>query len=253
MKVKYPSFLIKKSFPAYILVPSLLLLLSGCSYKEPYAGTVDESRSFKTEGFIGAASQAIMGKGETKQNKWAPLKGPLPPECINEKIPEDTFESIARLEPTLRKVGIEVKMSDSKIKLQMPGHLFYDVDSPHLNPQFFPVLDELVDAFKESVNTRIDLIGHTDNSGPGTYNLHLSELRATHVQRYFVMHGINLNRTFSYGAGETQPMASNNTDQGRNWNRRVTLLACAIKKGSLPTDKEIEESQKRKSLWHSDP
>ncbi|MES2664034.1 MAG: OmpA family protein [Pseudomonadota bacterium] len=253
MKVKFPSFLIKQSLPIYFIIPSLFLVLSGCSYKEPYAGTVDESRSFKTEGFIGAGSQAIMGKGEPKKNKWAPLKGPIPPACSNEKISDDTLEALTNLEPTLRKVGIDVKMSDSKIRLQLPGNLFYDADSPHLNPAFYPILDQLIDAFKESINTRIDLIGHSDNSGPGMYNQHLSELRATHVQRYVISRGINMNRTHSYGAGDTQPMASNNTDEGRNWNRRVTLLACAIKKGSLPTAKEMEESQKRKSLWHSDP
>lgn len=66
-------------------------------------------------------------------------------------------------------------------------------------------------------------VGHTDSTGPAAYNQKLSVRRAEAVKAYLVSKGIEQNRVYTEGKGETQPVASNATRQGRAQNRRVEI------------------------------
>lgn len=72
--------------------------------------------------------------------------------------------------------------------------------------------------------TYIEVIGHTDDVGDDEYNLELSEQRAQAVRDYLVETGVDASKIVTVGAGETQPIASNTTDEGRAENRRVEVL-----------------------------
>jgi outer membrane protein OmpA-like peptidoglycan-associated protein len=99
----------------------------------------------------------------------------------------------------------------------------FDFDKTAIREDSRPVLDEAVDVLKENPNVRIAVEGYTDNVGTEIYNEKLSVQRAEAVFRYLVNHGIAPERMEVVGYGETRPVASNDTADGRAENRRVEL------------------------------
>jgi outer membrane protein OmpA-like peptidoglycan-associated protein len=76
---------------------------------------------------------------------------------------------------------------------------------------------------KEFDKTLLEVAGHTDNTGSAAYNQTLSEKRASTVAQYLTGQGVRSDRIITVGAGETHPIASNDTPEGRQANRRVEL------------------------------
>jgi outer membrane protein OmpA-like peptidoglycan-associated protein len=99
----------------------------------------------------------------------------------------------------------------------------FDFDKSDIRPDALPVLDEAVEILKEESGVRVTVEGHTDSRGTDAYNLGLSYRRADSVRRYLLNGGISPDRIGSEGFGESRPVASNETDEGRAQNRRVEL------------------------------
>jgi outer membrane protein OmpA-like peptidoglycan-associated protein len=100
----------------------------------------------------------------------------------------------------------------------------FDFDKATLRPDARPILDEAVRVLKEEPSIRVSVEGHTDAVGTDAYNQGLSQRRAATVRGYLVDHGIDAGRLSSVGFGESKPVASNDTADGRAQNRRVELL-----------------------------
>jgi outer membrane protein OmpA-like peptidoglycan-associated protein len=88
-------------------------------------------------------------------------------------------------------------------------------------------LKKLADILQKYEDTNILLEGHTDNSGSDEHNLELSRLRSQSVANYLASLQVNPSRFTIMGYGEAQPIATNDTDQGRQANRRVDLAVMA--------------------------
>lgn len=101
------------------------------------------------------------------------------------------------------------------------NNVFFDVGRYELRTESYPELDRLVDFLKKNATIRIALAGHTDNVGADADNMKLSQDRINSVQTYVVAKGIPASRLTAKGFGETTPVASNETDDGRQQNRRV--------------------------------
>ena len=99
----------------------------------------------------------------------------------------------------------------------------FDFDKYNIRPDAVPVLDEAVQLLKDGGDVGIIAEGHTDSIGTDAYNLKLSERRADAVRKYLVAHGIAADRIQTEGFGESRPVASNETADGRAQNRRVEL------------------------------
>jgi outer membrane protein OmpA-like peptidoglycan-associated protein len=84
---------------------------------------------------------------------------------------------------------------------------------------------------KEFDKTLVDVEGHTDSDGTDEYNQQLSMNRANSVGSYLKSHGVNGQRIVTMGAGESRPIASNGTPQGKQQNRRVELKLQPIVRG----------------------
>jgi OOP family OmpA-OmpF porin len=87
------------------------------------------------------------------------------------------------------------------------------------------VLDAAADQLKECPNVNVRVEGHTDSVGTDAYNQGLSERRAEAVRGHLVSRGVSASRLSAVGYGESQPVASNDTAEGRALNRRVELKA----------------------------
>jgi len=99
----------------------------------------------------------------------------------------------------------------------------FDFDKSNIRADARPVLDEAVRTLKEAGQIRVAVEGHTDSRGTDQYNLGLSIRRANAVADYLATRGIARSRLQVNGFGESRPVASNDTDDGRAQNRRVEL------------------------------
>ncbi len=124
-----------------------------------------------------------------------------------------------------------VVMSASEIeqKLQTDGHvalygIHFDFNSAAIRPDSWPAIDQIAAYLKAHPDSGLSIIGHTDNVGGPDFNMQLSQARSTAVADALVgRYGIAPARLAPSGAGMTQPVASNDTDEGRAMNRRVEL------------------------------
>jgi len=100
-------------------------------------------------------------------------------------------------------------------------NIFFDVDRYELKEKSFTELEKIVRFLSENPQIRIEIGGHTDNSGNPAYNQQLSEKRAQSVYEYIISKGISVNRLSAKGFGSSKPVASNETETGRQQNRRI--------------------------------
>lgn len=101
------------------------------------------------------------------------------------------------------------------------NNVFFDFDKWSLRPESFVELDRVVTLLKENPSIEIEMSAHTDSKGSDDYNFRLSDNRAKSVMEYIISKGIPDSRITSKGYGETKPVATNETDDGRQLNRRV--------------------------------
>jgi outer membrane protein OmpA-like peptidoglycan-associated protein len=101
------------------------------------------------------------------------------------------------------------------------NNIFFDIGKATLRPESFPELERLAGLMNENGKMQIELSGHTDNVGSDEANMKLSADRAKTVTDYLVSLGITAERIQSKGYGETKPVGTNDTEEGRQLNRRV--------------------------------
>lgn len=102
--------------------------------------------------------------------------------------------------------------------------VFFATGESDVLPQSYVELHRLIDLLQAHPTMRIELRGHTDNSGTREFNQRLSEARAQAVVEYLVAHGVERSRLSASGYGESMPIDSNDTPEGRSRNRRVEYL-----------------------------
>ena len=127
--------------------------------------------------------------------------------------------------PTIYKVQpqIEISASEQKVIDQALGNRIVEFESGSaiLTATGQKILDEMALALNKVGNKSVRIIGHTDSQGNATTNLGLSLQRADAVREYLVNKGVNKSLLSTSGLGSTQPIADNETDEGRRRNRRI--------------------------------
>lgn len=119
--------------------------------------------------------------------------------------------------------GVNVVRDGDNLVLDMPAELTFGVDQSNIQPEFRTTLDKVASTLGEYEKTYVDVLGHTDSTGSDSYNQRLSERRASSVADYLSGRGVNRARLATLGYGESQPRASNITEEGRASNRRVEI------------------------------
>jgi outer membrane protein OmpA-like peptidoglycan-associated protein len=100
-------------------------------------------------------------------------------------------------------------------------NIFFDVDKFDLKDKSATELKKILRFLNENPNVKVEISGHTDNSGAAVYNKQLSEKRAQSVYSYLVDHGLNAKRLAIKGYGSEHAIADNATEAGRQKNRRI--------------------------------
>ncbi len=115
---------------------------------------------------------------------------------------------------------IEVALVEENTKITL-NNIFFDFDKSILKNESFPELKRIVTLMKEKPTMQVEISGHTDPTGPESYNLGLSERRAKAVSKYLVEQGVSSDRIKTTFFGESQLIDNSNTREGNRKNRRV--------------------------------
>lgn len=207
--------------------------LTGCSTINPYTGEQQTSRA-TTGAAIGAAVGALIGiatSDSAKERKERALKGAGIGAIAGGGVGYYMDVQEAKLRQKLEASGVSVTRDGDNIILNMPGNITFATDSYMVRDDFAPVLDSVAEVLKEYESTMIQVGGHTDSTGSHNYNMLLSKQRAQSVSDLLAGFGVEAVRMDVVGFGETQPVASNNSDAGRAANRRVELILIPYSEG----------------------
>ena len=201
------------------------VLVVACSTIDPYTGEKKTSKATKGA-IIGAVSGAVVGAlfgDDSTERRQKALIGAGVGALAGGAIGNYMDRQEAKLRAELAGTGVSVTRIGDEILLNMPGNITFPVDSSELNADFTPVLNSVGKVLAEFNQTVIEVKGHTDSSGSDEYNQALSERRAASVSSYIQDQGLDALRVITFGFGETAPIADNESDEGRQRNRRVEL------------------------------
>lgn len=113
------------------------------------------------------------------------------------------------------------------IVVSFDSGLLFDFDSYALRQATMENLRTLAESLEEYEDTNVKILGHTDSTGDSAYNNTLSDQRAAAVKDYLVAQGIQYGRLVPMGYGESDPVTTNETEEGRQLNRRVEIVIVA--------------------------
>jgi outer membrane protein OmpA-like peptidoglycan-associated protein len=134
---------------------------------------------------------------------------------VSENIEITELEEYIEIERNLYIAPVEVGQT---IRL---NNILFDFDKATLRPESFPELSRVMKMMNDNVTMKIEIAGHTDNKGSDEYNRLLSDDRARAVLNYLSENMVSPSRIISKGYGESKPVATNDTEEGRQLNRRV--------------------------------
>jgi outer membrane protein OmpA-like peptidoglycan-associated protein len=121
----------------------------------------------------------------------------------------------------------QVERVGEGIQVTFDSGILFDFDSSNLRPEARANLADLASSLREYEGTRVLVVGHTDARGTDAYNQSLSERRSTAARTYLMEQGIAGDRVDAVGLGESEPVATNESDEGRQANRRVEVAIFA--------------------------
>jgi outer membrane protein OmpA-like peptidoglycan-associated protein len=207
------------------IVAVIAATLGGCYTMDPYTNERKVSKTTKGAA-IGAAAGAVVGMltgGDSRAHRKNALIGAGVGALAGGAVGNYMDRQEMKLRAQLKGTGVSVTRVGDNITLNMPGNVTFATDSSDLRPDFISTLNSVALVLKEYDKTILEVAGHTDNTGADQYNQALSERRASSVAEYLENQGVFAQRIMTVGAGETHPIASNDTVDGRQANRRVEL------------------------------
>ncbi len=212
-----------------VLAVSAALLFGGCAtdefgnrrpLTETEAGLAIGTAAGAAAGALIGSQGANAGKGALIGAVGGAIAGGLVGNYMEQQRRD--FERALADEIARGDIRIEPGAGD-RLLVGMTSATAFDVDSNQIKPGFYSTLDKISAIVNRYGKTRLYIAGHTDNTGSEAYNQQLSERRAAAVESYLMAEQVIPARMSSIGLGESQPVASNETDYGRTLNRRVDI------------------------------
>jgi outer membrane protein OmpA-like peptidoglycan-associated protein len=203
----------------------LVMTLSACTVLDPYTREEEPAKA-QRQAVIGAAVGGAVGLitgDDSMERKKRALIGAGLGALAGASVGTYMDRQEAKLRAELERTGVSVTRDGDNITLNMPGNITFATNSADLNAGFFDVLNSVGLVVNEFDQTVIEVAGHTDSTGSDEYNQQLSQRRAGAVATYLGTRSVRSDRIIPVGSGETHPVATNDTDVGRQQNRRVEL------------------------------
>jgi len=212
---------IKQTLCGLVMVSSLTLV--GCGQ----TSQVEIGDKTKTYAGVGAALGGLAGLAlgdDATDRRQKGTVGVAGGALVGAAIGQYFDQQETQLQQNLAGSGIAVSRPDqTTINLNLPGDITFPTNSSAISDQFYGTLDQLASTLTQYPNTRVVILGHTDNRGSYEYNQSLSEQRALAVANYLMSRGVVNTRIATAGRSYAQPIAENSTPQGQAQNRRVDI------------------------------
>jgi outer membrane protein OmpA-like peptidoglycan-associated protein len=209
---------------AVLAVLPLLGAGVGCT-TNPYTGKPEISKT-AWGALIGAGVGAAVGAAvgdNGRERKKAALIGAGAGAIAGGSVGAYMDYQEAKLREQLERTGVGIERIGDDIVLIMPGNVTFETDRSDVRASFYEVLDSVALVLEEYDKTVVEVAGHTDATGSEEHNLALSRDRASSVATYLRNRGVYEKRLLALGFGEAEPIASNDTPEGREANRRVEI------------------------------
>ncbi|WP_081803510.1 OmpA family protein [Halotalea alkalilenta] len=195
--------------------------LAGCSTNDPYTGQ-RVSNNTGSGALIGAGAGTAIGLATGGHTSGAVI-GAAAGSVLGAGVGAYMDRQEEQLRQTTRGSGIQVTRTADQLQLNMPSAILFAHDSSQLSSSIGPAMDSVVNVLRDFPDTGIQIDGYTDSTGRASYNQQLSQLRAQAVGDYLARGGIAFNRLTMTGHGASNFVASNDSEEGRQQNRRVTI------------------------------
>lgn len=208
---------------------SIAILLGGaaCTTTDPYSSTPRRNNT-ATGAIAGALGGAVLGYLTNTSNSEEGRKnaligagiGALGGAAVGAYMDRQQRE----LEAELSGSGVGVARQGDNLVLRMPSDVTFASNQSSITPRFNATLDDVAAVLNRYDQSIIDIVGHADSDGADDYNLNLSRQRASSVAQALVSRNVLADRLYVDGRGESAPIASNATAEGKAQNRRVEIL-----------------------------
>jgi outer membrane protein OmpA-like peptidoglycan-associated protein len=191
----------------------------------------------ETGTLIGAVGGAVIGavaydRNRTKGAVIGAVGGALAGGAVGRYMDDQRRDLEKNLSREIQSGQARVeKLSNDAVRITMTNQTAFETDSAEIKPGFHSTMDKLADVVVRYGKTTLTVVGHTDNVGSNSYNQKLSERRAHSVARYLESKQVSSMRLAIAGKGEAQPIASNNSESGRQANRRVEIYVEPVVQG----------------------
>ncbi len=202
------------------------LLLVGCATDE-FGNPRPLTETEKGVG-IGAATGAAIGALVSNKSGQGAALGAVGGAVVGGLIgnymeqQRRDFQKVLANEIAAGQIRLE-RISEGELLVGMTGETAFEVDSDQIKPGFYSTMDKIAAVVNRYGKTRLDIVGHTDDTGSAAHNQALSERRAGAVEDYLLDDNVYPRRMTSEGDGQVRPIASNATPYGRRLNRRVDI------------------------------
>ncbi len=218
-----------RTFTSTLFACAITLGLTGCA-----TTTDDPHQRAKVGAAVGAVAGAVLGHQlDDSAGKWVGAAvGALAGGAVGHYMDtqQQDFERSLADERAANQLEIE-RLRDDTLKLTVDSEVSFDFNKAEIKPAFRPSLEKLAQLIIKYDRTVVHVVGHTDSVGSDAYNQELSERRALSVGDFLASYGVPRQRLRTEGRGEREPRATNDTEAGRQLNRRVEIFVKPIVEG----------------------
>ncbi len=206
---------------------SIAALLGACTTTDPYSSTPRRNNT-ATGAIAGAVGGALLGyltnTSDSEEGRKNALIGAGIGALGGAAVGAYMDRQQRELEAELSGTGVGVARQGDNLVLRMPADVTFATNQSSIDTRFYATLDDVAAVLNRYDQSIVDIIGHADSDGADDYNLDLSRRRASSVAQYLVSRNVLADRLYVDGRGESAPIASNATAEGKAMNRRVEIL-----------------------------
>src|SRR3989344_5167161 len=199
-----------------------LLGTAACTTTDPHSSTPTRNNT-GTGAIAGALGGALLGyltnTSNGEQGRKNALIGAGVGALGGAAVGQYMDRQQRAMEAELSGTGVGVARQGDNLVLRMPADVSFATNQATIDPRFYATLDDVAAVLNRYDQSVVDIIGHADSDGAEDYNLDLSRRRASSVAQYLVSRNVLPDRLYVDGRGESAPIASNATAEGKAMNR----------------------------------
>lgn len=216
----------------YILLAGVALFFAGCADKEPVATSVTQ-----LAGNIEVAGWADYNKSNNECKPKVIVK-----EVVKYKLPPDSDgDGVPDIKDKCPNTPSDLLVNHEGCPIITTLRFIFDFNSYKVKKIYYPEIEKVAKILNANPNLKIEISGHTDNSGSPKYNLWLSQKRAEAVKNILVnKYNVKSSRLIAKGYGDKYPLVPNTTETNRALNRRVEIVDITNRVKEVNGSKKID-------------